>query len=306
MLDRFTGSDGPRRIRQAIYEQHCVAHNDEVADALLRVLELVSYNKDDVIIKQDAHDNDVYFLMAGTVSIMVNGREMALRQAAQHVGEMALIEPSVKRSATVVALEPVVAAKVSEPNFAAIAEIHPYLWRRLAMELGDRLRERSKHVRSPNTRPHVFIGSSVEGLAVAKEIQLGLAHLNVVVHLWTNNVFIPGHGTLDDLETKIHACDIGVMIFTQDDKSVNADRGVDMLAPRDNCILELGMCLGALGRHRTLLVKPRTRDLKIPSDLVGNTPIEYTGDDPDPNNLTAHISPVCTAIEKIVKAQGPR
>jgi predicted nucleotide-binding protein len=166
-----------------------------------------------------------------------------------------MIEPSANRSATAIALEPVVAGKVSEPDFATLADKYPYLWRRLAMELGDRLRERSKHVRAPNPRPVIFIGSSVEGLAVAKEIQAGLTHLRAVTYLWTNNVFIPGHGTMEDLERQIGTSDLGVIVCTLDDKVVNLDREVDAYAPRDNCILELGMCIGSLGRHRTLLVR---------------------------------------------------
>jgi predicted nucleotide-binding protein len=304
MIDRFTGSDGPRRVRQAVYEQQCIAHNDTVTDAIMGVHQLVFFKAGEQIIVQGAHDNDIYFILAGTASIQVNGREMAIRGAGLHVGEMALIQPASKRSATVIAIEPVVAAKISEPDFATVAEKHPYLWRRLAMELAERLRERSKHVRAPNPRPVLFIGSSVEGLQVAKEIQSGLAHLNSVVHIWTNNVFVPGHYTIEDLERQIGHSDFGIIACTQDDKIVNEDRGINTYAPRDNCILELGMCIGQLGRERTVLVRPRTKDIKIPTDLLGVTPAEYCAD--DPANLSAHIGPVCTAIEKLVKSNTPR
>lgn len=305
MIDRFTGNDGPRRVRQAIYEQQCIAHNDVVTNDMMAVHQLVFIKPGEQVIIQGAHDNDIYFILAGSVSIQVNGREMAIRAAGLHVGEMAMIEPAAKRSATIIALEPVVAAKISEPDFATIAERNPYLWRRLAMELGERLRERSKHVRAPNPRPVLFIGSSVEGLQVAKDIQAGLAHLYSVVHVWTNNVFVPGHYTIEDLENQIGGSDFGIIVCTQDDKVINEDRNVDIHAPRDNCILELGMCIGALGRARTILVRPRTRDIKIPTDLLGITPAEYAID-PDPKNLPAHLGPICTAIEKLVKEKGPR
>lgn len=291
-------------MRQALHEQQCFAHADGVTDAIMAVHELVSFKPSEHIVTEGNHDNDIYFILAGTVSVQVKGREVAVRGAGLHVGEMAMIEPAEKRCATVVCLDEVVAAKVAEPKFAEIAEKYPYLWRRLAMELGARLRERGKHVRAPNQRPHIFLGSSVEGITVAKEIQLGLTHLNGVVHLWTNNVFIPGHGTMEDLEAMVNACDVGVVVCTPDDKVINVDRQVDMHAPRDNCILELGMSIGALGRKRTLLVRPRGRDLKIPTDLLGITPIEYVGDDPE--HLSAHISHVCTLIEKVVKSEGPR
>lgn len=304
MFDRFTGSEGPRYIRESLHEQKCIAHNAEVTDALFAAHKFATFKPGEVLIQQDAGDNDILFILAGRVSIRVNGREMALRQGGHHIGEMAMIERSAKRSATAVALEPTVVARVSEADFTPIATRFPDLWRRLAMELGDRLRERSKYVRPPNPRPVVFIGSSVEGLAIAKEIQAGLVHLDAVIYLWTNNVFVPGSYTMEDLERQINASDIGIVVCSADDEIINEDRKIDMLAPRDNCVLELGMCIGALGRKRTLLVRPRTRDLKIPTDLLGITPIEYRAD--DPANLPAHISPVCTAIEKVVKAQGPR
>lgn len=304
MIERFQGDAGKRNLREAILDQQCVAHDEAIADGLCASLELISLKPGAVLITQDAHDNDLYLVLAGRISIRVNGREVAIRQARQHVGEMAMIDPSAGRSATAVALGASVVAKVSEPSFATLADAHPKLWRRLAIELSNRLRERSKYVRAPNPRPVIFIGSSVEGLKVAEQIQAGLSHAYVVPQIWTNNVFVPGHGTMEDLEARITTADFGVLVCTPDDRVINEKREVDELAPRDNVILELGMCLGALGRYRTMLVKPRMRDLKIPTDMLGITPIDFTAD--DPANLAAHIGPVCTAIKAVVEKLGTR
>jgi CRP/FNR family cyclic AMP-dependent transcriptional regulator len=157
---------------------------------------------------------------------------------------------------------------------------------------------------STNPRPIIFIGSSGEGLEIAREIEAGLVHDDVIPRVWTNNVFVPGHGTTEDLEAAIRTADFGVLVCTKDDKILNEVREVDIYAPRDNVILELGMCLGALGRRRTLLVKPRTKDLKIPTDLLGITPIDYTDD--DPAHFIAYIGPVCMQIRRIVKNLGPK
>jgi predicted nucleotide-binding protein len=174
----------------------------------------------------------------------------------------------------------------------------------LAKELASRLRERSKFIRIPNARPVIFIGSSVEGLPVAQEIQLGLSKTYAVPKIWTDDLFIAGHTTMEDLSKAVATADFGVLVCTPDDKTTNKARKVNQIAPRDNVILELGMCLSALGLHRTLAVIPRTTSVKMPSDLLGVTPIKYTDD--DPANLAAHVGPVCTEITKIVQKEGVR
>jgi CRP/FNR family transcriptional regulator, cyclic AMP receptor protein len=304
VIQRFQGKTGAPALRQAILEQQCVRNDGDVADAILKKHKLLSFKAGDVLIQQGAADNHIFLILAGKVSILVNGREMAIRQARQHVGEMALIDKAAKRSARVTALEETVVVKVVEPDFSPIADAHPAVWRYLALELGDRLRERSKLVRPPNPRPVIFIGSSVEGLKIAEQIQLGLSHAYVVPQVWTNNVFLPGGGSMEALENRITSADFGVLVCTPDDQVTNEKRGVETVAPRDNVILELGMCLGAMGRQRAYLVRPRGVELKIPTDLLGITPIDYVAD--DSTNLAAHIGPVCTLIKQAVERLGPR
>jgi predicted nucleotide-binding protein len=141
-------------------------------------------------------------------------------------------------------------------------------------------------------------------LNIANEIQSGLSHDFVVPQVWTNNAFILGHGTMEDLEARITSADFGAVVCTPDDRVINDARAVDNYAPRDNVILELGMCLGALGRNRTFVILPRGDDLKLPTDLLGITPVDYTAD--DPTNLIAHLGPVSTAIRRVVQKLGPR
>lgn len=302
MLDRF--SSNPQLILESILDQQCVAHNENIAKEMCRVVEHVNLKPNDVLFRQEACDNDIFLILAGRLSIQVNGREIAIRQARQHVGEMAMIDPSAKRSGTVSAIEDSVLAKISQSAFAKIAEAHPKIWRHLALKLGERLRERSKYISPPNPRPVIFIGSSVEGLAVANEIQAGLTHDFVLPQVWTNNVFLPGHPTVEDLESRIRTADFGILVCTMDDRILQEGHDLETYAPRDNVILEFGICLGALGRYRTLFVKPRTKQLKFPTDLLGITPIDFTAD--DPTNLTIHIAPVCTKIRRLVQELGPR
>lgn len=304
MIRRFQGTHGAAALRQALLEQQCVGNDAAVADALLPHVELASFKTGERLMEQGATDNHIFLILGGRVSILVNGREMAIRSGRQHVGEMALIDTSAKRSATAIALEETVVARVPEPAFTVVATQYPKIWRCLALELGNRLRERTKYVLAPNPRPVIFIGSAAEGLKIAEQIQLGLSHADVVPQVWTNNVFTAAHGTMEDLEQRIRTADFGVLVCTPDDQVINAARGVDTVAPRDNVILELGMCIGAMGRKRAFLVRPRGVELKIPTDLLGITPIDYKAD--DPANLAAHLGPVCTQIKAAVEKEGPK
>jgi CRP/FNR family transcriptional regulator, cyclic AMP receptor protein len=62
------------------------------------------------------------------------------RTAGEHVGEMAVVDGEAPRSATVTSGSEAVIARISEPEFSAIADRFPSLWRRIAQELGGRLR----------------------------------------------------------------------------------------------------------------------------------------------------------------------
>ncbi len=304
MLERFQGDSQKANLREALLEQQCIAHKEAVVDKLMSVVGLQEFAPGSIIMQQGGQDRDLYFVLAGRVSIQVNGRELALRGAGQHIGEMALIDPRAIRSASILAVDPTVTARIAEQDFTPLAAEFPELWRRLALELANRLRERAQFVKAPNPRPVIFIGSSVESLQIANEIQAGLAHDAVVPVVWTNNVFVPGHHSMEDLELRISTADFGVFVCGQDDKIVNEQRHLDEYAPRDNVIFELGMSVGALGRRRTFVVKPRLRDLHLPSDLLGITPLDYTAD--DPLNIVAHVAPVCTAIRRVITDMGPK
>src|SRR5262249_7116060 len=152
----------------ALQRQQITQNDKGIAEKLADVSELVMFEAaqpSNILITQNAPDNEIFLVLAGRVAIWVNGREMAIRHAGQHVGEMAMIDTSAPRCATVIAIEQTVVAKIKEKDFSPIANKHPILWRNLALELGSRLRERGKHVKPPNPRPVVFIGSSKESLA---------------------------------------------------------------------------------------------------------------------------------------------
>jgi CRP/FNR family cyclic AMP-dependent transcriptional regulator len=196
----------------------------------------------------------------------------------------------------------VCALKLTESRFHEIATAFPKIWRSIAVVVAERLRQRARFHRPPNERPIVFIGSSVEGLAIAKEIQLGLKHSSLVARLWTNGVFGSGGISIDALLAQVDVSDFALFVFGPDDKITSRDE--KYLGPRDNVVFELGLFMGRLDRERTYIVKENCTDIKIPSDLLGITPLTYVckpGAD-----LTTAISTVCTEVEAAVARLGVR
>lgn len=275
MLSRFVGDDNKRNVIEAIKRQQAVAHDEKVAKELAAVAQIALFQPgtaDNVLIKQDGTDQDIFFILAGRVSVVVHGREVAVRVTGQHVGEMAMIEPSAPRCATVYALQPTVVAKVSERDFTRIADKKPWLWRQIALELGNRLRERNKLVRPTNPRPVVFVGSAKEGLAAARAIQALFGYDDLICRPWTDG-FRPSATTIENLERELQGADFAILVVTADDLTLSRDELTD--SPRDNVIWEHGFFTGGLGRGRVFVVKPRGVDLKVPSDWGGITLLDY-------------------------------
>jgi CRP/FNR family cyclic AMP-dependent transcriptional regulator len=173
MLARFQDH---RVLVEAVQQQHFVCGSTKFAEDLVAVGKLEAWAPGAEIATQGSPDRDLFLILLGQFSIRINGREMAIRTAGQHVGEMALIDHRDLRSATVIAREQSVTLRISESDFTKLAESNPYAWRCLAAELADRLRQRGRFIRSLNTTPIVFIGSSSESRSIVDAIHLELKH----------------------------------------------------------------------------------------------------------------------------------
>src|SRR5580658_5305166 len=114
---RFTGHSGKRRLVEALRAQALVAGDIGLAGALLNRGALKEYAVKQKLTTQGAPDNDIFLIVSGTVAIRINGRDVAIRNAGTHVGEMALVDPLARRSATVVAVERTIALRVEEHYF---------------------------------------------------------------------------------------------------------------------------------------------------------------------------------------------
>jgi predicted nucleotide-binding protein len=212
---------------------------------------------------------------------------------------------------------------VTEHDFAKLAQSHSALWRCLAVEIARRLRQRLRDVPPKNEKPLVFIGSSREGLPIANAVKAAIEDGGTDVRVWTDGVFGASQTTIESLESTVRSSDIAVLVFSPDDKL--RSRGTTHIVPRDNVIFELGLFMGALGRNRAFVVRPATGmrvalsgilgklldwlgpeelTLKVPTDLLGVTPLTY--EEGGPETLQARLAPACDELKRAIARLGAK
>ena len=150
-------------------------------------------------------------------------------------------------------------------------------------------------------KPSVFIGSSTEGLKIAKTIQLLLDKVCEVTIL-SQGVFGLSKGYLEELVSSLEKFDFAILVLTPDDMTISRETESD--SPRDNVIFELGLFVGGIGRNRTYVVYDRTKKIKIPSDLAGISMATFELH--SNGNLESSLGACCTRIENEIEKNGVR
>ena len=301
LVGRFQGDAGRRNLIDAMLHQQIVLGNRDLAEELANCGELVEVAESEAIISQGGDDNDLFLIVAGSFRIVVNGRDVASRGRGDHVGEMVVVEPSQRRSADVVATELSLVVKLTHDDVSDLASRYPDIYRVIAKTLARRLLERNKLVGQHREKIRVFIICSVEALAVGRIIENAFAHDDFVVRLWTNDVFKVASYALESLETEVDNSDFAIAIAHTDDVTLFRDQ--EWPAPRDNVIFELGLFMGRLGRKRAILMEPREKKVKLPSDLSGITSIPYSYE--PGKDAAALMAPACNALRSHIVEWGP-
>ncbi len=288
---------------EALTTQRVVLGDRALAEDLSANGVLEEFAAGQYVIRQGGPERDVYFILAGKVHVVVHGIRLYPREAGNTVGEMSAVNPAVGRAATIEASEDAVAWRVDHARLAVVADKHPVLWKRIAIELAGRLEQRNKFINRTNEIPRVFAICSAEALDIAKAIRVGLEHVAQIV-IWSDeNIFPPGGYAIEALEEQVNLADFGIALAEPDDLVLSRDR--QSAIPRDNVLFELGFFMSRLGRLRTLLLVPKNEDVKLPSDFKGLTPILYqkgrkTAD------LAIALGPCIDRIDGLVKQLGVR
>jgi CRP/FNR family transcriptional regulator, cyclic AMP receptor protein len=300
LIERFQNN---AVLIEALLAQAVVQGDREVATALAESGEVIEFAAGQVLIEENGTDRDMYFLLFGKVGLSVKGKYLYPREKNVTVGEASAVNPLITRSATVTAMEPTVALKVSPETLDKVAMVQPRVYRLIAAELASRLQQRNTFIRSPNARPRVFFISSKESLAVAKAIRHGLKYTEADSLIWSDeDMFPPGSYPLEVLEREVDQADFGVAIAHPDD--IVRSRRTQSAAPRDNVIFELGFFMSRLGRKRTFLLMPQMEeDLKLPSDFKGLAPITYASLTGKPGEIPGRVlaDPIYELEQKILQ-----
>lgn len=302
MIKRFQGDQGRRRLVAALTEHRLIANRQELAERLVVAGELMEIPVGAAFINQGDQTSDVFFIVAGKVEVRVNGKVVANRFPGDLVGEMAVIEPTQPRAASVIPVETTVLFKVSEAEFSEAAEQFPDVWRRIAAMLARRLAERNHLVTAQRERVRVFIVSSAEALPIVDLLIKQFEHDPFLAVAWKNGVFRASHYTLDELETELDNSDFAIAVAHADDVVITRDDEWPTI--RDNVVFELGLFMGRLGRRRAFLMEPRNADLKLPSDLAGLTTIPYRYE--KGKDAEQYIAPACARLRKLILAAGAK
>jgi CRP/FNR family transcriptional regulator, cyclic AMP receptor protein len=301
MVERFA-ADGGRRLMDALSEFRLLAGVDGAPAHLADIGKLLEVNEHESFISQNDSETDVFFIVAGSVNVVVNGKIVNTRKVGDHVGEMAAIEPAQMRSATITAREPCVLLKISEKDFIALADAKPVIWRRVAATLSRRLIERNSTITQARKKVRVFVMSSVEALPITRLLVQHFEHDPFLTVIWDHGVFRASNYTLDELEHQLEQADFAIAVAHADDTVIS--RGDEWPAMRDNVVFELGMFIGFLGRKRAFLMEPREDKLKLPSDLAGLTTVPYRYvKGPD---ARTYLAPACEQIRARILEAGPR
>lgn len=149
-------------------------------------------------------------------------------------------------------------------------------------------------------KPRLFIASSVESLPIAEAVNVNLDH-DFEVTIWQSGTFKLSSSTIEDLVEKSSAVDFALFIFAPDDITTIRNRKEHVV--RDNVIFEMGLFVGAIGKSRSFVLKPRDTDMHLPTDLLGVTPADYDANRSD-GDLVSATNRACSLIKAEVVRIG--
>jgi CRP-like cAMP-binding protein len=144
MLNRFEGDRGHKALVDAIARQPITAGNRVLAEEIAGRVALRAVPAGGTLIQQAGEDNDLFLIIEGEFQVLVGGTVVAKRGAGDYIGEIAAIQPALKRTATVMAKSDAVVGKLTQPAFTDIGDRYPTVYKAIAQQLAGRLMQQNK------------------------------------------------------------------------------------------------------------------------------------------------------------------
>lgn len=144
MLEIFQGDRGREALVGALAKQSIVAGNRALAEEIAGKAELRAVPAGGTLIQQADEDNDLFLILEGEFHVSVDGALVAKRRAGDHIGEIAAIQPALKRTATVVAKSDSVVGKLTHAVLTDIGDRYPTVYKAIAQQLAGRLFQQNK------------------------------------------------------------------------------------------------------------------------------------------------------------------
>jgi CRP/FNR family cyclic AMP-dependent transcriptional regulator len=142
-IEHYSGPAGQKRLAATLKKHELMGKNAAMAGAFAKQATIEEFAPGQIMLKQEGTDNHLFMILEGEVGIMVNGNQVATSGAGVPIGEMALVDPSGGRSASVIAIKDTVVARFSRPKFITLAKKYPSVWHAIARHL-------ARHVRRHN------------------------------------------------------------------------------------------------------------------------------------------------------------
>lgn len=301
MKARFEGSEGKRLLIEELRKQRLVGGDPQLANEIASLGQLRQVEAGEEIIREGGADNHIFFILSGSVDTIVRGFRIARRAAGNSFGEIAAIQASEPRSATIRAIETSLLCVVTESQLNALGNSYPEIYRRLAQELARRLLEGNNLVSTSGDALNVLIVSAVEALPVARMIETAVEYDPFSIEIWKDETPLGAGDPLDSLDRALERADFAIMVAGSEKTGQNTAHST---APRDTMICQLGFLMGKLGRHRTLLLEPSADAVALPADFAGVTILPYPV--LDTGQLLAAIRPTCDQLRDYITRYGRR
>lgn len=289
-------------VVEALLRQRLVRGDRQFAVRLAEAGKTSEFAPGAILIEQGTWENDLHFILAGEFEVLINGQYKQTRVAGEAVGELAGLNRSRPRTATLRATKESLVLSIGLTELNQIVGTDVDFWKATADVVADQLDHRNREVGAANEHPRIFVISSKEGLPVARQVRQNLDADEMPVYLWDHGTFAVSEYPISSLEDAIERADFTIAVAKADDMLVL--RGETNKVARDNVHFEYGISVGRLGRERSFLLVEADAKIRLPSDLAGLTTLRYQGGDQD--KMERSVAKACDQARQRIEFIGVR